>query len=86
VIEAAGADDDLRGACSAAPTEGAIDAIRAVQAAVRSSLHAIRSLSSKADASDGLLIFTVLSRFADPREQGDETSLRWVNLLYPGSP
>jgi hypothetical protein len=53
---------------------------------VRSSLHAIRSLSSKADVSDGLLIFTVLSRFADPREQGDETSLRWVNLLYPGSP
>jgi hypothetical protein len=58
VIDTAEVDDvDLGDACSAALTEGAIDAIAAVQTAARSNLHDTRIAEAKADTSDGLLIF-----------------------------
>ena len=50
-------DDEVGEACSAAVTEGAIDAITAVQTAARSNLHDTRVSEAKADTSDCLLIF-----------------------------
>src|SRR5436190_18547571 len=73
------AEDEVGGACSAAATGGAFDAIAAIQAATRSSRQGTDMPRSKADAADALFVFTVLfpsaggaSRFGgrDPREPG----------------